>query len=179
MYARGVMKILHKIGIIEESKYPYEIEQKNYEIPPSLYKRASNYKIKAYGQIYTMDSLKASLYKNGPCLIAFPTFNETERMWIQNEGDEYLGGHAMTVVGYNEKGFIIRNSWGPNWANKGNCIYPYSDWGHHWEIWATIDKANSFDYIPIDHKKKKNNNFSDAKKLIVLLISGYLLTRHL
>ena len=56
MYARGVMKILHKIGIIEESKYPYEIEQKSYEIPSSLYERAYNYKIKGYGQIYNIDN---------------------------------------------------------------------------------------------------------------------------
>ena len=87
MYARGVMKILHKIGIIEESKYPYEIEQKSYEIPSSLYERAYNYKIKGYGQIYNIDNLKASLYKNGPCLISFPTFNETERMWIRKNED--------------------------------------------------------------------------------------------
>ena len=182
MYARGVMKILHKIGIIEESKYPYNLEQKKDEIPLSLIKRASVYKIKAYGQIYTMNSLKASLYKNGPCLISFPTFNESERMWIKNDGDKDLGGHAMTVVGYNEKGFIIRNSWGNNWGNKGNCIYPYSDWGNHWEIWATIDDVSADSYFDEIVEKKKYNNFSDMeklKKLLIILISGYFLSKDL
>lgn len=29
------------------------------------------------------------------------------------------GGHAVTIVGYDEDGFIIKNSWGENWGDKG------------------------------------------------------------
>jgi hypothetical protein len=63
-------------------------------------------------------------------------------MWIKNtENDKFMGGHAMTVVGYDDdnKYFIIRNSWGENWGDKGYCYYKYEDWGAHWECWTTID----------------------------------------
>lgn len=34
-----------------------------------------------------------------------------------------LGGHAMMVVGYiTGLGFIVKNSWGPNWGENGFCI---------------------------------------------------------
>ena len=131
MYARDVMKILSKIGIVEEKKYPYKHQEKSYEISEKVLKRAAIYKIKGYGQIFSIDSLKEALYKNGPCLISFPTFNESIRMWHRNPHEYDLGGHAMTVAGYNKKGFIIRNSWGEDWGHNGYCLYPYTDWGKH------------------------------------------------
>jgi hypothetical protein len=36
-----------------------------------------------------------------------------------------LDGHAMTVVGYNEKGFIIKNSWGKNFGDNGYITISY------------------------------------------------------
>jgi C1A family cysteine protease len=29
------------------------------------------------------------------------------------------GGHAVCLVGYTEDHFIVRNSWGKNWGDKG------------------------------------------------------------
>jgi C1A family cysteine protease len=38
--------------------------------------------------------------------------------------DTVRGGHAVCVVGYTaEKRFIVRNSWGTAWGDKGFC-YP-------------------------------------------------------
>ena len=50
-----------------------------------------------------------------------------------------LGGHCVTIVGYNKKEFIIRNSWGTGWNNGGYTTYPYNQFGVHWEIWTSID----------------------------------------
>jgi len=33
--------------------------------------------------------------------------------------DTARGGHAICVVGYTPNRFIIRNSWGPTWGDKG------------------------------------------------------------
>ena len=56
-----------------------------------------------------------------------------------------MGGHAVSIVGWNEEGFIIRNSWGKMWNGNGHVIYSYEDFedGMHWEIWTTIDKKGS------------------------------------
>ena len=38
------------------------------------------------------------------------------------------GGHAFAIVGYNQDGFIIHNSWGTGWGTKGRAVLPYEDW---------------------------------------------------
>lgn len=62
---------------------------------------------------------------NGPIL----TRLGVDRTWDKANGtkgrlDTYLphtvrGGHAVCMVGYDRDKFIIRNSWGPNWGDKG------------------------------------------------------------
>ena len=37
-------------------------------------------------------------------------------------------GHAFAVVGYNEAGFLIQNSWGTDWGSFGYAILTYEDW---------------------------------------------------
>ncbi len=39
-----------------------------------------------------------------------------------------LGGHAFALVGYNERGFIVQNSWGKRWGAAGFAVMSYSDW---------------------------------------------------
>jgi C1A family cysteine protease len=43
------------------------------------------------------------------------------------ESENMLGGHAVTVVGYNDldQTFIVRNSWGSDWGDKGCFYIPY------------------------------------------------------
>ena len=38
------------------------------------------------------------------------------------------GGHAFALVGYNERGFIVQNSWGGNWGAAGFAVLSYEDW---------------------------------------------------
>jgi hypothetical protein len=39
-----------------------------------------------------------------------------------------LGGHAFALVGYNEVGFLVQNSWGPEWGKGGFATLAYEDW---------------------------------------------------
>ena len=139
MYGRDVMRILSNIGSCSESLYPYNTIESKGDIDEKYYSEASNYKIRSYARVNTIDSLKRALYVNGPCYISFPVYNHGSRMWKQKKGQQRIGGHAMTVVGYNKDGFIIRNTWGIVWGKLGYCTYPYSDWGCHQEIWTTVD----------------------------------------
>lgn len=151
MYGRDAMKIIQKMGICRESIYPYGTIEKAEDIPSYAKEEARNYTIKSYARVHTMKGLLESLYLNGPCYISFPVYNYTPRFWIQRDTDEYIGGHAVTVIGYNKKGFILRNSWGADWGDNGYTIYPYYDWRAHKEIWTTIDDKSK--YIKYNDKK--------------------------
>lgn len=37
-------------------------------------------------------------------------------------------GHAFALVGFNTDGFIVQNSWGPDWGSGGFAILGYADW---------------------------------------------------
>ena len=41
---------------------------------------------------------------------------------------EPAGGHAFAIVGYNDDGFIVQNSWGEDWGKDGFAIWRYADW---------------------------------------------------
>ena len=170
MYGRDVMKLLKTYGICPEIVYPYgKIEDKK-DIPKEIFEKAKHNIIDTYARINTINDLKLSLYLNGPALIGFPVYNYTGQMWIKDKNDKYRGGHAMTIVGYNEKGFIIRNSWGDKWNGDGYTIYYYEDWKSHWEIWSTVDKKNVIIPEPEPEPEPEPDNQETAcSKLFKLL----------
>ena len=43
-------------------------------------------------------------------------------------GEAAHAGHAFTIVGYDERGFLIQNSWGPEWGSYGYAILGDQDW---------------------------------------------------
>ncbi len=42
--------------------------------------------------------------------------------------EEMTGGHAFAIVGYDERGFWVQNSWGEGWGEGGLAIWTYEDW---------------------------------------------------
>jgi hypothetical protein len=42
-----------------------------------------------------------------------------------------MGGHAFILIGYDENGFWIQNSWGANWGINGFAHLSYTDWSAH------------------------------------------------
>lgn len=102
-----------------------------------------------YAQVYTIDELKRALVQFGPCYISFPVYDKFKsKFWNRQDEDSVsLGGHAVTVVGYNDVGFILRNSWGKYWNLDGHVTYPYTEWKSHWEIFSPVDVTGS---PPID-----------------------------
>jgi len=43
------------------------------------------------------------------------------------------GVHAFALVGYDEEGFLVQNSWGPRWGAAGFARLPYEAWVAHGE----------------------------------------------
>jgi papain like protease len=42
-----------------------------------------------------------------------------------------MGGHAFVIIGYDEDGFWIQNSWGTQWGKQGLGHISYEDWGQN------------------------------------------------
>ena len=38
------------------------------------------------------------------------------------------GGHAFAIVGYDRAGFLVQNSWGEGWGDRGFATLTYEDW---------------------------------------------------
>lgn len=92
-------------------------------------------KIGEYAIVGGEIALKHALLLNGPCLMSLPVKSDRKEFW---KGSERLGGHCVLVVGYNKDGFVIRNSWGSSYGEKGYAILPYKDFESVLECWTII-----------------------------------------
>lgn len=96
-----------------------------------------NVKIERYAMVKSIEALKQALLINGPCVggMYIRDYNNAE-FW---KGENKYGGHAIAIVGYNKKGFIIRNSWGKKYGINGYAILKYEDFDYLLECWTIVD----------------------------------------
>lgn len=97
--------------------------------------KAGDLKIKEYAMVQNPLVLKQALLMNGPCVGALPVYNYGKEFW---KGGRLEGYHAISIVGYDEEGFIIRNSWGRSYANGGYTKIKYADFGRLMELWTVV-----------------------------------------
>jgi uncharacterized protein YvpB len=85
-----------------------------------------------------VNAVKNALASGFPVVMGFTVYdsfeydlnNTTGMMPYPNTASEQvLGGHAVTIVGYNDNlnggRFIVRNSWGTSWGDGGYFYMPY------------------------------------------------------
>jgi hypothetical protein len=141
MFGRDVFKILCTIGTVPESEYPYRRDELASLPSNELYDIAACYRIADYARVQTIAGLKKALLEIGPCFILLPVKDRTRAEFWTGPG-EAEEGHALAVVGYDESGFVLRNSWGPRWNGDGHVVFGYDDWAVKWECWVAIDEKN-------------------------------------
>lgn len=138
---------LSKYGIALEKYWPYD--ESVYDKRPSeeAYKDAETRKlVKALNVECSVKAIKSALSDGYPVagsFILFPSFNqngayiqmptqeEIDNVHNENVKDEQMERHtrhAMTIVGFSDElqMFLVRNSWGEDWGNKGYCYIPYA-----------------------------------------------------
>ena len=56
-----------------------------------------------------------------------PEVKRTGIAEMPKKDEVMVGGHAVMAVGYNQKAkrFIVRNSWGDGWGQKGYFTMPF------------------------------------------------------
>lgn len=103
-----------------------------------------HHRIKAYYAVpKIVDSIKRAVFQYGTLIIGTPWFNS----WFDPNPDASLppadyvvGGHAITVEGYNEDGLWLANSWGTDWGKNGRCFMSWYVVLHSTrEIWKAVD----------------------------------------
>lgn len=101
--------------------------------------KKGNFKIGRYAMVRSSLALKYAIYLNGPCVGALPVYNTyINKFWDEYRG-EYQGGHAIAIIGWDDDGFIIRNSWGTSYGEKGYATIPYKEINKFFEIWTIIE----------------------------------------
>lgn len=149
MYGRNVFQVLQRVGTVPEALYQYETKDNKTKSPTKkMIETAAKYRITNYARVDTIDGVKKALIELGPCYMSLPLYKRRPEFWRPLTTEKPGTGHATLIVGYNEHGFILRNSWGAEWNGDGHILFPYEDWPRHWECWVSIDKSH-------DEKKKK------------------------
>ena len=124
---KNAMDIVRKYGCVLDSDLPFQLSTKMYVgNENSFYASASTRKSANYFNLgKNLAQWKAWLAGNGPILAGL----SVDATWDNAKAtvgklDAYQpttarGGHAICVVGYTTDRFIIRNSWGTGWGDKG------------------------------------------------------------
>lgn len=125
---KSALDILRKYGSPPEAMLPFRLNTSLYAgNPDTLFASAANYRIASYFNLkLNLQSWREWLATEGPVLVGFKvdsTWYDASatagRLDVFQPGTR-LGGHAAAVVGYTADGrFIIRNSWGEAWGDRG------------------------------------------------------------
>jgi len=165
MTGRDLLNILKQKGCLPDRLFPKDGNVSDYLT------RAKQFRIESYARILSIIGLKRALFENGPALLLMPVFDITQtEFWKPTKPFQLRqGGQALVVVGYDKKGFWLRNSWGSDYGKNGYVLYPYSDWGYHWECWTLIDLKTSLVGIDLnlnfEFNKIKTQNTSELKTI--------------
>jgi hypothetical protein len=80
----------------------------------------------------TINKAKSALLK-GPIMTGMEVYTDfydvsSEAVYKHISG-EFVGNHAICVVGFDAEGWICKNSWGTGWGNQGYCKIGYNQCG--------------------------------------------------
>lgn len=146
---RDGMKVLNKQGAPHETIWPYCIKKFKTRPPKAAYADGLNHLLVKYESVDNtkVDLMKAALAAGYPIAGGFSVYESFESDAVAKTGivpmpgkdDSALGGHAILVVGYDDakKWYIVRNSWGSGWGDKGYFYMPY-------DFFSNPDLADDF-----------------------------------
>lgn len=133
MYPREALNTLLKKGAVKNEDFNVNVEMQEAKTKVedklcTLEEKAEKHKILSYARLNSITEIKTWLFTNKtPVPIAIATDNLTldSNNVIQVPKIYPKSGHAMLIIGYNEVGFIVQNSWGTDWGNNGIATLPY------------------------------------------------------
>lgn len=149
-FIHHAMAAVLAFGACEERMWPYQVAMVNSAPTRACYSNATRYEAIEFARTELSVSVLPALAAGLPVVFGayFPekfyveAWNTRAMPRVKQFNDDAEGGHAMLIVGYDSKQgyFIVRNSWGPEFADGGYCYIPfetmacYSHPDHFWVI---------------------------------------------
>jgi hypothetical protein len=127
---RGAIKGWSNMGVCTEELWRYRVSRKG-DLTVRRAKDARSHTLGAYYRLRPQIShYHAALNEAGVIVVSAKVhagWDEPEDGKIEKH-DKVEGGHAFAVVGYDENGFWVQNSWTDGWGDKGLALWTYEDW---------------------------------------------------
>jgi len=138
-YIRDGIKVCYTKGAPLETLWPYNVRKWASKPTTAAYTDALKRKVTGYQRCVNFAAVKNALALGNPVVIGFDVYESFEQgAWQLANGsglmpypnvnsEQLLGGHAVLIVGYNDntQRFIVKNSWGTAWADRGYFYMPY------------------------------------------------------
>ena len=136
---RDGLKALAKWGCCDETIWPYDPSKFTQKPPAIAYTEAAKHISTSYHSVnQNLNEMKTCLADGFPIVGGFTVYDSFESDEVAKTGivpmpgkdENSQGGHCVVIVGYDDARscFIIRNSWGTDWADHGYCYMPYDYW---------------------------------------------------
>ena len=136
-YIRDGIKATNRWGAPLENLWPYNISKFKAAPNTAAVQDAARRKVTLYERASDFNACINALANGYPVIIGFTVYSSfVSGNWYRTtaimpypntRSERALGGHAVLLVGYNDstKRFIVKNSWGTNWGDKGYFYMPY------------------------------------------------------
>jgi C1A family cysteine protease len=136
-YIRDAFKAMNKYGLALEKTWPYVTGEFATKPSDAAYTEALNNVTVKYASVNQNETeIKQTLLSGAAISFGFNVYdsffgsweNTTGVMPIPKKTEGLQGGHAVTIIGYDDskKCFLIQNSWGTDWGLNGKFWMPYS-----------------------------------------------------
>lgn len=131
------VRALSSKGVCSEAEWPYATS-KFLEHPPEVCYASAKSHVAVISKNLRDDfgTLQRALAAGWPFVVGIMVFASMESDAVAKTGnvpmpcpgEEILGGHAVVCVGYDDarQVWIMRNSWGPTWGDRGHFYLPYA-----------------------------------------------------
>lgn len=126
------------------------------------------HRISGYFRINTADELKTALMQYGVVVVSMYMYKDdklVKDIYTYPANAKKRGAHCVFIYGWNEKGWLVQNSWGKFYGWDGRFIIPFNFTFN--EMWGIVDDIEEWELI----KPKRGKILDIAYRIINKIIN--------